>query len=679
MIEISVTVSGTTITAQDPPIIVCSNDSYRLSFTFDGDWTRADKRIHITCVQDAENTEIDAELPGSSYDLPALPACLAIRVYLSTAAGATERRTDALYLRCEHSIRDQGSTPYDAPYDAYNAMMEYANGKLTGSMTAQQLAALMAQLSAHSEAVGAFPSIAYKRAIASLSPETRLSGKMTLADSTEIDVTNDTLLSSSVGIATNAMRDNFILPGGVPAAELTATVMRAAGIPHDNLRGAKVELTFSAMQENGRWGDVPLGVFDIYSIGDDTATGTPITAYDGMKKLDSIPVPSAGFEIDRAYSPHQIIAQLAQTAGLDYAHGTVPGSSLGLGYDGDVGVVDWDPEYANNGVEENTKGHLFIALGAFDTWSWHEDIPLSPTLTDAQAAAAVEDEYGALVQYKGTVLYKDDLPADAETFDGYRVLYGGPRYKVRDVGSGTTTARDLMMHTVASINAFAYIDRYDKLRIKPITKDDATTDVIGPKVLRQKVSRLAYQTFSLTSVIDFYTDDGALISEQRTYETLWGDGVDAVLTENQLYPTLDSDRQNGDITRMLINLTHRIDPVTFTPARVESYGDPSIDPYEWINVPTDTGSTAVPATEITWKYRGTQTIDSGGANAVAGLEQSQAEKTIIASKITSLQSVYNEMRDIYGRMMYTYEGLETFQYSEIEHYTYAQIERSESE
>ena len=678
MIEINITVSGTTITAQDSPVIVCSNDSYQLRFTLDSDWTRADKCIRITCVQDADNTEIDAELTGNSCNIPALPACLAIRVYLSTAAGAAERRTDTLCLRCEHSIRDQGSTPYSAPFDAYNAMMEYANGKLTGSMTEQQLAAIMAQLRTHSAEIGAFPSAAYKRAIAALSPETKLSGRMTLADDTEIDITNDTLLSSSVGIATNAMRDNFILPGGVPAAELTATVMRSAGVPYDNLKGAKIELAFSVMQENGRWGDVPLGVFDIYGIGDDTATGTPITAYDGMKKLDSIPLPSAGFEIGRAYSPHQIIAMLAQTAGLDYAHGTVPGSSLGLGYDGDVGVVDWDTDYANNGVEENTKGHLFIALGAFDTWSWHEDMSLSPMISDAQAAEIITEEY-PYVQYKGTVLYKDDLPADAEVFDGYRVLYGGPRYKVRDTGSSVTTARDLMMHTVASINAFAYIDRHNKLRIKPITKDAAATAVIAPKILRQKVSRLEYQTFSLTSVIDYNTDEGALISEQRTYETLWDDGVDAILPENPLYPTLDSNRQGYDITRMLINLTHRIDPVTFTPARVESYGDPSIDPYEWVDVPAETGSTSVPAVEIDWKYRGTQVIDSGGATAVAGLEQSQAEKTIIANKITSLQSVYNEMRDIYGRMMYTYEGLETFRYSEIEHYTYAQIERSESE
>ena len=167
--------------------------------------------------------------------------------------------------------------------------------------------------------------------------------------------------------------------------------------------------------------------------------------------------------------------------------------------------------------------------------------------------------------------------------------------------------------------------------------------------------------------------------EQRTYETLWAEGVEAVMQENPLYPTLDSKTQDTDITQMLINLTHRLDPLTFRPARVETYGDPSIDPWEWISLPTDGDPISVPATEITWKYRGTQTIDSSGAAAVEGLEQSQAEKIIISNKIDASQSSYNEMRDLYGRMMYIYDTLGSFKYKEIEHYTYAQMMRRDRE
>ena len=672
-IEINVTVTGTTISAQDPPVIVCSNSGYIFALTTDAEW----ERIHITCVQDAENTEIDAELTGSTYDIPALPACLAIRVYLTAAAGATERRTDTLYLRCAHSIRDQDTTPYSAPYDAYNVMMEYANGKLSGSMTQERLDAIMAELTAHSAQVGVFPSVAYKRAIAAMSPETKLSGKMTLANGAEIDITNDTVLSSSVGITTNTMRDGYLLPGGVPAAELTATIMRAAGIPHENLRGAKMELTFSAMQENGRWGDVPLGIFDIYGIGDDTATGTPVTAYDAMKQLDGIPLSSTGLNPGTAYSPWQIISAIARTAEIDLADSTAPGTSLGIGYSGDVGVVDFSADYRNNGVETNTNSHVYFAGG--QTWDgWREKLTVPETRTDEQVAAKLLEEFGPSVTYKGTVVYLSDLPDGEELFTAYRVLYGGPRYRARDAAESIATARDLLMHTVASINAFACVDRFGKLQIKPIKKRAATTDIIGPKILRKRVSRIPYQLYSLTAVFEYINEEKSLIAVQRSHNTLWDDGVAAFLPENALYPVIDSQTQWTAINQMLINLTDALDPVTYKPARVETYGDPSIDPFEWINIPTDAGEEAVPATEIAWKYRGTQTIDSSGASAVEGLAQSQAEKAILSSKIATLENAYNDKRDINGRFMYVYEYLDSFTYGEIGHYTYAEMERRES-
>lgn len=682
--DIQITIRGSTITAPDAPVIVCSNSGYTLIFDSDGEWASAEKRVHITCIQDGQNTEYDKPIIesvlGDYCGLPTLPRCLAVQIYVYRGAGATETRTETLYMQCSPSIRDGGSTAYSGPYDAYNAAMEYANGKLKGTMDDNQLAVLMARLQAHAAMIGQSPSIAYKRAIASMSPETKLDGKMTLANETEIPINNDLLLSSSVGITTNAMRDTYILPGGVPSAELTATIMKEAGIPSDGLRGAELELTFAVRQENGRWGEIPLGVFDIYGIGDDTATGTPVTAYDGMKKLDGIPIPSSGLETGKAYSPHQIIKTLAATAGLDYSGGEVAGSSLGLGYSGQVGRVDFDSDYANNGVETNTRGYVVIAMGAFDTWSWHKGISAAVTLTDEQVAAAVLAEYGAAVTYKGTVVYPSDLPDDAELFDAYRVLYGGPRYKARDVSNSITTARDMLMQTAASVGAFAYMDRHNALQVLPIKKHDATTDIIKPKVLRQRVSRLPYQTFSLTTVMSYYPDGETLAHvEQRTYETLWAEGVEAVMQENPLYPTLDSKTQDTDITQMLINLTHRLDPLTFRPARVETYGDPSIDPWEWISLPTDGDPISVPATEITWKYRGTQTIDSSGAAAVEGLEQSQAEKIIISNKIDASQSSYNEMRDLYGRMMYIYDTLGSFKYKEIEHYTYAQMMRRDRE
>ena len=39
-----------------------------------------------------------------------------------------------------------------------------------------------------------------------------------------------------------------------------------------------------------------------------------------------------------------------------------------------------------------------------------------------------------------------------------------------------------------------------------------------------------------------------------------------------------------------------------------------------------------------------------------------------------MQTTQNEMRELYAKMMRSYEGLGSFRYEEIGHYTYGQIE-----
>ena len=632
-------------------------------------WIGRAEALHIVCTQEDTDAELDVELTEDpeyttwSGTIPALPRCLSVRLSVTGHdAGGTEMHTETLALPCTASIRDLGTTAYSAPYDAYNAMMELACGRMNGRWTRYDVDRKLAELAEHP--LEELNRAAYKRAIAALSPETKLTGKLELTDETEIDVTNDIITSSSVTLSTSAIRDNAVLPGAVPAAELTATVTADADIPHSALRGAQLALQFNVMQENGQWGEVPLGTHTVYTVGDDTATGTPITAYDAMKWLDGITLTAAGFEAGKVYSPGQIISKITTAAGIPYTQNP-----------------DFDTTLTNNGASRYAHSYVVVALGTLPTsWGWKVAISnADPYTTDAEIAEALAERYGVSVTYEGTVTYKSDLPTTiASTNIAYRVMYGGPLYNVMAAGNAIMTTRDLLMHTLTTLNALGYIDRATgELTVKAFAKTDATTEINQNKVLRQRVSRLNYQLYCLTTVCDYPDRDGVMVSEERREYTLWGDGATVVMPSNPLLSGLVADDPRAEIFELVNALADALDPVTFRPARVETYGDPSIQPWEWITAQAKDGSTTIPAASLTWRYRGTQTIDTGGTDAVNGLELSQAERAVIANKITASQSSQNTMRTIYGHLMKTHEGLHSFRHAEIGHYTYAQIEGKE--
>ena len=675
--EIRLTLTETELLAPDDTRIITGNE-YDIGVEFanttaKAKWDGVAQQLHATCTQDDIDTEIDIPLttaggePDYTATMPPLSGCRSVRIYLTGTAGDAELRTETLAIPCIESIRDLGSREYSPPFDAYNVMMHLVNGRMNGRLSQDEINALLAQLSAHS--ADELNRIAYKRAIAEMSPETRLTGTLTLANDEEISVTNDTLSSGTVVITTNALRDDFVLPGAVPSSELQATIPADAGIPQDNLSGAKIDLTFEIMQENGQWSAAPLGEHTVYSIGDDTATGIPITAYDAMKLLDSIPLESAGFTTGKAYSPGQIIQTIATTAEIAYTQD-----------------VDFDSAFTNNGkasIAYDAHSYVVAAFGVLpNTWTWGVIISnADPYTTDEEVAAAIAEIAGVTITYKGTVTYHDDLPTVIEdTLIAYRVMYGGPLYNVRAAGQSIFTARDLLMHTVTTLNGFAYIDRATgELKVKPISKETATSDINPIKTLRQRVSRLPYRLYCLQTVCDYPDKDGIMVSEERREYTLWSDGVTATMQSNPLYIGLVADNPRVSIFQSINAITDALDPVHFKPTRVETYGDPSIEPWEWISVETKNGTVEVPAAEIVWRYRGTQTIDSGGSQAVTGLEQSQAAKAVIADKLTASQSAQNVMRDMYGHLMTTHGGLHSFRHEEIGHYTYAEIGRKEDD
>lgn len=675
--EIRLTLTETELLAPDDTRIITGNE-YDIGVEFanteaKAKWDGVVQQLHTTCTQDDIDTEIDVPLtaaggePDYTATLPPLPGCRSVRIYLTGTAGDAERRTGTLTLPCTASIRDLGSDAYSAPYDAYNEMMRLLNGRLNGRMTQDEINNILDGLQAHTPEE--LNRTAYKRAIAGMSPETRLTGKLTLTDDTEVEVTNDILRSSTVAISTSVNRDNAILPGAVPASELTATIMPDAGLPHDALRGAEASLTFGVMQENGQWGEVPLGAYTVYNVGDDTATGTPITAYDSMKWLDGMTPAEAGFQTGKAYSPGQIIKQITTAAGIPFTQD-----------------VDFDADFTNNGKSSIAyEAHSYV-VAAFGTlprsWSWDTIISnADPYTTDEEVAAAIAAIAGVSITYKGTVAYPDELPTVIDdTLIAYRVLYGGTRYNVRAAGAAIMTARDLLMHTLTMLCAVGCIDRSTgELSVKPLNKRDATTEIIQNKVLRQRVSRLPYRLFLLDTVCDYPNEEGVMVSEERREYTFWGDGVTALLPSNPLLTGLVADNPRVAIFQSINALADALDPVTFRPARVETYGDPSIEPWEWLTVKAPNGETSVPAGSLTWRYRGTQIIDTGGADAVSGLEITQAERAVLANKITASQSSQNTLRAMYGHLMTTHAGLHSFRHEEIGHYQYTELGRREDD
>ena len=675
--EIRLTLTETELLAPSGTRIITGNE-YDIGVEFANPdakvkWDDVAQQLHATCTQDDIDTEIDIPLTaaggGTDYTatLPPLPGCRSVRIYLTGTAGDAELRTETLAIPCTASIRDLGSDAYSAPYDAYNAMMHLLNGRLNGRMTQDEINALLAELRSHT--TDEMNRAAYKRAIAGMSPETRLTGKLTLTDDTEVEVTNDILRSSTVAISTSVNRDNAILPGAVAAAELTATIMPDAGLPHDALRGAEAALTFGVMQENGQWGEVPLGTHTVYNVGDDTATGTPVTAYDSMKRLDGMTPAEAGFQTGRAYSPGQIIKQITTAAGIPFTQD-----------------VDFDPDFTNNGkssIAYEAHSYVVAAFGALPrSWSWETIISNADQYTtDEEVAAAIAAIAGVSITYKGTVTYSDELPTVIDdTLIAYRVLYGGTRYNVRAAGAAIMTARDLLMHTLTTLCAVGYIDRSTgEMTVKAMRKRDATTEIIQNKVLRQRVSRLSYRLYCLDTVCDYPNEEGIMVSEERREYTLWGDGVTALLPSNPLLTGLVAEQPRVAIFQSINALADALDPVTFRPARVETYGDPSIEPWEWLTVKAPDGQTSVPAGSLTWRYRGTQIIDTGGADAVSGLEITQAERAVLANKITASQSSRNALRAMYSHLLATHGGLHSFRHEEIGHYTYAEIEEGRDE
>ena len=643
MIEIDV--AGISAKVRGKPEIICDNSGYIVHFNLDAAWAaRSNVQAKITKhTEAADSTQSISLSDADTITLPALSGVYALEIALT----APTAETAPVWIDCTESILSYSGTTTE-PYDVYNAVMEWLN-PVEGRTQDEIIAEIKAHYANPPE-----PSLDdYKAAVAARTRYTKLTGTITLTDGAIIELDGHNFAANTLHITTSMVTGEFLLPGGVPSAELTAAMI--VDTDSTDLYRAELRLTEWLMVAPFVWYPVPLGVFTIYTVGSDSETGVPITAYDHMKKLDEKRIADLkgilppAIVTGKAYSPQQIIELCARYGGLTYT------------------------DSVDNGgfVNSHTHSTVYVASGVIGAFEWvtlpgFENADEYPT--DEALAEAIREQYGAQVDFAGSVYSTEDLPAEPEMFTAYRVQYNGNLYVISDLSEQVQTLRDLLMHTVQTLNAFAYADRDGILRIKPLARVPYETPEIE-RVLttsdttRSSVSRTEYRLFRLTTT---YEDSQHRING-FSGETLWSDGVTAELPSNPLWAVLDERTKN--IRQSLVSITQALDPLAFYPMSVQMYGDALLSLGDWVTVK----GVSAPITALSWQHASEESIECCGAEAAAGVIKSQAEK---AAEAASAESS-NQMRDIYRTLMHTYTGLQNFTYTDIAHYTYAEIEMEE--
>lgn len=289
------------------------------------------------------------------------------------------------------------------------------------------------------------------------------------------------------------------------------------------------------------------------------------------------------------------------------------------------------------GVEDDTQQG--IAITAYDDMYTMDSISVS-TLPIKKDAAYTPQEIITMCADALGVDYHDDVSD---------WVNGGRAFVLSDVASNVKTARDLLMHTVQIICAFAYIDRYRRLRVVPLAVHHTLVTVTENQRTSIAVTRQAYQLYRLITSVEYPNEDGGKEIRALEYYTMWSDGVTAELAENPLFTILDSEQlyRIGRIQQMLTNITNQLDLVTFHPISASIYGDPSVEPFEWRTFTLDGDSYNAPIMIQDWNYSGVTTISSSGQDAVAGIVQDQVQKAAFAQRVNASAQSDNVFRDAY--------------------------------
>ncbi|MBP0976388.1 MAG: hypothetical protein J6P20_10015, partial [Oscillospiraceae bacterium] len=236
------------------------------------------------------------------------------------------------------------------------------------------------------------------------------------------------------------------------------------------------------------------------------------------------------------------------------------------------------------------------------------------------------------------------------------------------------TLRDLLMYTVQTINCCAYISRERKLTISQIIKKDAAASAGRRQIMQSSVSAKEYQLYMLSTIIQ-YTEDGSTKSLNCTFPTLWPDGVYAELPENPLLRVISAENMKAAQIIVLQNITDALDWATFYPAEISQTGDPSTELMEWRTFETRSGTVTILVTAYRWTFHGGTEITAAGTEAIAGIQQTQAEKIAAGERTTGTDYPDNMPRAVMLATIQTggYMGMAFYSHRAIAHFTHKEL------
>ena len=209
---------------------------------------------------------------------------------------------------------------------------------------------------------------------------------------------------------------------------------------------------------------------------------------------------------------------------------------------------------------------------------------------------------------------------------------GTQTFEVAMVDTSVETARDLLMHVCQLIGAFAYVDRFEKLRIRRVYTGESTRTIAPHQRIRSSVSQIPYQTYRVDAKATKY--DGTSTQKWEGSRRVPGpfvvEGVRPEMPNNPLYAVLpipDGGTWATACQRVFDNLVYDFFDVTYNPCELDTFGDPSIELGDWITARTREGAELlIPVTSYSWTYHGTHTLNSAGREAMAGVIRDQNDK-----------------------------------------------------
>lgn len=323
MPQITVTITDR-IAEADTHSIVCGRDDYTLLIEHDAEWYGySDKKIIIQSVYTDGTTETTSITDyGAAVALPAQDDAYAILISYEGKHSGEPVTSTQIGIACTAAPEAEETTaePGLSYFDVYNTMMEYIAFALHGGATREQLEAMYQALADHYEnppTPEAFPSTAYRVAIAAPIRTVRLTGSITLTDSTVVSIDSRSIKEDSVRINAECMADDYILPGAAVAKELRLSLLGQDD--PDKIAGARIVLDYEIKLLSGEWYTVPLGKFTVATIesaGDGEAL--PIVAYDDMYRMGQIEIAWFNAAAGSYYTPQQIFALCALQSGIPY-------------------------------------------------------------------------------------------------------------------------------------------------------------------------------------------------------------------------------------------------------------------------------------------------------------------------------------------------------------------------